>query len=459
MDKPEDYKAHIMVLAYHGQGHINPMVQFSKRLAAKGIKVTITTTLSNTKIMKSSSSPITFESIYDDCTEGGVAGPGGFKGFLKRFEASGSRNLIQLIRKYQDSESCPPVKCLVYDANIPWASNVADELGIKRAAFFTQSCAFVTSFYPKYCELSGVVPSVPFLSMPGLPEVRLPNLPSLGPEMGRFPPIIRYILSQFDNSEKADWILFNSFDKLEDEVVHWMLKLWPVRTIGPTLPSVYLDNRIENDNDYGFNIYKPNTETCLKWLDSKEPQSVVYVSFGSAASLSAEQTTELAKALRLSGKSFLWVVKPPEESKLPINFTHETSEKGLIVNWCSQLAVLSHDSVGCFVSHCGWNSTVEAISLGVPIVAMPQFLDQMTNAHYVENVWEVGIKPKEDEKGLISFDEINKCIKEIMERERGEVIKINVTNWRELAKEAIDEGGSSDKYIDEIIAELLVVEQ
>ncbi|KAL0361925.1 UNVERIFIED_CONTAM: UDP-glycosyltransferase 74F2 [Sesamum radiatum] len=196
----ETYRAHVVVLAYHGQGHINPMVQFSKRLAAKGIKVTVTTTLSNTNAMKSAYGPIKFETIYDDHTEGGVAGPGGFKGFLDRFEAIGSRNLVEFIRKFQDSEK--PVKCLIYDANIPWASNVATELGIFRAAFFTQSCAFVTTCYPMHCDLSEKPPSVPLLSMPGLPELRVPNLPSLGPETGRYHPIIRLILRQFDNSEK-----------------------------------------------------------------------------------------------------------------------------------------------------------------------------------------------------------------------------------------------------------------
>ncbi|KAL0361924.1 UNVERIFIED_CONTAM: Crocetin glucosyltransferase 2 [Sesamum radiatum] len=233
-----------------------------------------------------------------------------------------------------------------------------------------------------------------------------------------------------------------------------MSRLWPLKTIGPTLPSVYLDNRLKDDNDYGFNIYTPNTDTCMKWLDSKETRSVVYFSFGSAASLSTEQTEELANALMHSSKSFLWVVKPSEESKLPTNFSKGNPNKGLVVKWCPQLAVLAHDAVGCFVSHCGWNSTMEAISLGVPVVAMPQFLDQMTNAHFVEHVWRVGIKPKTDENGLAPSEEIETCIDEIMQGERGREIKKNAARWSALAKEAIDEGGSSDKCIDDIIAQL-----
>ncbi|KAL2506054.1 UDP-glycosyltransferase 74E2 [Abeliophyllum distichum] len=449
--KMEKGRAHVVVLAYHGQGHINPMVQFSRRLAAKGIQVTVATTLSNTKAMQSASSSIVFESIYDDCTEGGVAGPGGFRGFLDRFEASGTRNLTQLIR---NSER--PVKCLFYDANITWVSSVASHMGVARAAFFTQSCAAVASYYPMHCDLSEVTPPVSAFSMPGLPEIGLPNLPSLGPDTGRYPPIIRYILQQFHNSENADWVLFNSFDKLEEEVVSWMSKLWPVRTIGPTLPSIYLDNRIESDNDYGFNIHKPNTDACMKWLDSKETGSVVYVSFGSNANLNTEQTAEVAEALKQSNNSFLWVVKPSEESKLPTNFSNENSEKGLVVKWCPQLAVLAHHAAGCFISHCGWNSTMEAISLGVPMVAMPQFLDQMTNAHFVEHIWRVGMMPKADEKGVTRSDEIKRCINEIMQGGGGQEIRKNAIYWKVLAQEAIDEGGSSDKYIDEIISHLLI---
>jgi pathogen-inducible salicylic acid glucosyltransferase len=233
-----------------------------------------------------------------------------------------------------------------------------------------------------------------------------------------------------------------------------MANLWPVRTIGPTVPSFYLDKRVEADREYGFNLYKPNSETCMKWLNTKEPGSVVYVSFGSAASLNAEQMTEMACALRQTSYNFLWVVKATEDSNLPKNFMEETSGKGLKVTWCPQLEVLAHHAVGCFITHCGWNSTVEALSFGVPMVGMPQFLDQMTNAYFVEKVWAVGVQPKVNENGLATREEIDKCIKEVMHGERGQEIKKNAMQWKEFAKEAVDESGSSDKYINEIIAKI-----
>ncbi|XP_059636419.1 UDP-glycosyltransferase 74G1-like [Cornus florida] len=451
------YRARVMVFPFHGQGHINPMVQFAKRLASKGVKVTIATTLSNTKTMQVGDGSIKFEPIYDDCTEGGLGGQGGFKGYLERFEASGSRNIAELIGKLENSEY--PVKCLVYDANILWALDIAKRLGIAGAAFFTQSCAAIACYYPMYYELLGEPLPLPALSIPALPEFRIPNLPSLGSVTERYPPIIRHILNQFNNIDKADWVLFNSFHKLEEEVVKWMSNLWSVGLVGPTVPSVYLDKRVDNDNDYGFNLYEPNADACMKWLDTKGTGSVVYVSFGSAANLNEDQIAEMAAALRQNdddnSNSFLWVVKPTEESKLPSNFANEMLGKGLVVTWCPQLEVLTHHAVGCFVTHAGWNSTMEAISFGVPMVAMPQFLDQITNAHFVEHVWEVGVKPKVDEKGLATREEIQRCIREILHGERGEEIKKNAIKWKGLAKEAVCENGSSDKYIDEIIARLV----
>ncbi|KAL0334425.1 UNVERIFIED_CONTAM: UDP-glycosyltransferase 74E2 [Sesamum angustifolium] len=109
---------------------------------------------------------------------------------------------------------------------------------------------------------------------------------------------------------------------------------------------------------------KPDTNACKNWLNQRQPRSVIYVSFGSLAELTAEQTLELAWALKASGIHFLWVVRSSEEAKLPRNFSEETSEKGLIVSWCPQLDVLAHEAIACFITHCGWNSTLEGLSIG-----------------------------------------------------------------------------------------------
>lgn len=171
-----------------------------------------------------------------------------------------------------------------------------------------------------------------------------------------------------------------------------MRKILPLSTVGPTIPSIYLDKRLAGDKQYGLSISNPNREACMEWLNSRPKRSVVYVSSGSLVDLEAEQMKELASALTRSNSYFLWVVRTSEADKLPKGFTKETttSEKGLVVAWSPQLEVLANDAVGCFIRHCGWNSTLEALSLGVPMVAIPQWSDQTTNAKYVMDVWKIG---------------------------------------------------------------------
>ena len=132
------------------------------------------------------------------------------------------------------------------------------------------------------------------------------------------------------------------------QVVNWMrINKWPIKPIGPMIPSMFLDKRLGDDKDYGLNLFKPNSDVCMKWLDLKEPGSVVYVSFGSLATVGEEQMAELAWGLKRSNRCFLWIVRESEESKLPRDFVKETSDIGLIIKWCPQLQVLAHKSVGC----------------------------------------------------------------------------------------------------------------
>ncbi|MQM20596.1 hypothetical protein Taro_053620, partial [Colocasia esculenta] len=125
----------------------------------------------------------------------------------------------------------------------------------------------------------------------------------------------------------------------------WMASILPAKTIGPTVPAMYLGSREEEENKhYGFDIYtSPQRETYGKWLDAQEESaSVVYVSFGSVADVSGEQMEEVAWGLAASGKRFLWVVRASEEGKLPEGFVAEAAGKGLVVRWCAQLEVLAH---------------------------------------------------------------------------------------------------------------------
>ncbi|KAK9226352.1 hypothetical protein WN943_011399 [Citrus x changshan-huyou] len=396
--------AHCLVLSYPAQGHMNPLLQFSKRLEHKGIKVTLVTTYFISKSLHrdpSSSISIPLETISDGYDEGRSAQAETDQAYVDRFWQIGVQTLTELVERMND------VDCIVFDSFLPWALDVAKKFGLTGAAFLTQSCAVASIYHYVNKGLIKLPLTGDQVFLPGLPPLDPQDTPSFINDPASYPAFFDMILTrQFSNIDKADWILCNT--ELEKEVTERLGKHWLLRTIGPTLPSIYLDKQIEEDKEYGFSIFEPNIESCMKWLND-----------------------------RANGES--------EQSKLPENFSDETTQKGLVVNWCPQLGVLAHEATGCFLTHCGWNSTIEALRLGVPMLAMPLWTDQSTNSKYVMDVWKMGLKVPADEKGIVRREAIAHCIGEILEGDK----------WRNFAKEAVAKGGSSDKNIDDFVANLI----
>ncbi|PKI78105.1 UDP-glycosyltransferase 74E2-like [Punica granatum] len=446
-------KAHVLVVTYPLQGHINPLLQFSKRLASKGPKVTLILPSSTIKFPPGATpSSISVAHIPDGYKEGETLT---VDEHLQRFQTVVSRNLSEFIREQVESDF--PPKVLVYDSILVWALDIAREHGLLGVPFFTQSCVVNAIYYLVNHGQLEIPPRGPFNSMPSAPPLEVSDLPSMITDIESYPILLSLVINQFSNLERAKWILVNTFFELEEEVVKWMRTQCPIMTIGPSIPSIYLDRRLEDDKEYGLSLFKSEMESCMKWLDTKEANSVIYISFGSLASLGEEQMEELAWGLKNSNIYFLWVVRESEKKNLPAGFLDDiaTSEMGLVVAWCSQLEVLAHKAIGCFVTHCGWNSTLEALCLGMPLVGMPQWTDQPTNAKFIEDVWKVGLRVRTGEKGIAGREAIEACVREMIEGEKGKEVRRNSLMWRELAKRAVDEGGSSDKNIDEFVAELI----
>ncbi|KAK1271900.1 UDP-glycosyltransferase 75D1 [Acorus gramineus] len=181
-----------------------------------------------------------------------------------------------------------------------------------------------------------------------------------------------------------------------------------------------------------------------KWLDAKPPRSVVYVSFGSLALLQKRQLEEITKGLRESGRPFLWVLRKAQKV-----VEGGEDERGMVVEWCCQMEVLSHPSIGCFMTHCGWNSTVESLFSGVPTVGVPQWSDQPTNAKMVEDVWGSGVRGRVSGEDVVEAEELIRCLDAVM-GEEGEGVRRKAEEWREKALEAVREGGSSHRNLGEV---------
>lgn len=176
---------------------------------------------------------------------------------------------------------------------------------------------------------------------------------------------------------------------------------------------------------------------------------------------SMQQMEEIARGLLESGRPFLWVIRAKEngeenkeEDKLSCQ--EELEKQGMLIQWCSQMEVLSHPSLGCFVTHCGWNSSIESLASGVPMIAFPQWADQGTNTKLIKDVWKTGIRLMVNEEEIVTSDELKRCLELVMgDGEKGQEMRKNAKKWKILAKEALKEGGSSHKnlknFVDEVI--------
>ncbi|KAK9288341.1 hypothetical protein L1049_016794 [Liquidambar formosana] len=193
-------ETHILVIPFPLQGHINPMVQFAKRLASKGLRVTLIATTSIGKTMQTPTSSVKIESISDGFEEGEKIE--GTDIHLERFRVGVSQSLVELIEK-QKGYAHPP-KVLVYDAFMPWALDVAQRLGLHGAAFFTQSCAVCAVYYHVHQGALKIPIQDPTTSLPSMPLLGIDDMPSFVCDTASYPSLLNLVLIQFSNFQKAN---------------------------------------------------------------------------------------------------------------------------------------------------------------------------------------------------------------------------------------------------------------
>lgn len=294
--------------------------------------------------------------------------------------------------------------------------------------------------------------------IPGMKNITLRDLPGIYRTTDPNDILLDFVVEQIEEASKAYAIILPTFDALEPEVVNALSTMFPrLYTIGPLelLLDETSNNRFESIK---CNLWKEESE-CLKWLDSKEPNSVLYVNFGSVIVMKPQQLVELAWGLANSKKNFLWVIRPDlvegEESIVPKEILIETKERGLMVSWCPQEEVLRHSAVAGFLSHCGWNSTIESISNGVPLICCPFFNDQILNCRYICSEWKFGMDMNSHD---VKRDEVEKLVVELMQGEKGMEMKKNAIEWKKLAEEATTNttNGSSFLNLEKLVSEMLL---
>ncbi|KAI3844659.1 hypothetical protein MKX03_026761, partial [Papaver bracteatum] len=305
--------------------------------------------------------------------------------------------------------------------------------------------------------------------IPGVSPIRLADLP---------PPLdysrqqtLSGLLAGVSAVRKAKCFLITSHHELEPQVTKALMEVLPVPVypVGPSIPFPVI---LEDGRDTTTKIHKHvNIEEhkYLKWLDCQPDNSVLFVSFGSFLSTSSEQMEEIQAGLRESGVRYLVVSRGGQGDEISNSAADIDSDNEMantqffVVPWCDQLRVLCHSSVGGFWTHCGWNSTLEGVYAGVPMLTFPVGLDQPTNSKLIVDDWKNGMKVMKEvgANKLVKRDEITMTVKKFM-NSRGndeESIKMRTrsTELKESCRNALAKGGSSDINLDEFIKTILRV--
>ncbi|TKY45711.1 7-deoxyloganetin glucosyltransferase [Spatholobus suberectus] len=264
--------------------------------------------------------------------------------------------------------------------------------------------------------------------IPGMKNITLRDLPGIYRTTDPNDILLDFVVEQIEAASKASAIILPTFDALEHDVLNALSTMFPkLYTIGPL--ELLLDQTSESIFDsIKCNLWKEESE-CLKWLDSEEPNSVLYVNFGSVIVMRHHQLVELAWGLSNSKKKFLWVIRPDlvegEASILPPEIVAETKGRGLLVGWCPQDQVLKHPAVAGFLTHCGWNSTLESITNGM-------------------------------DSDNVTRDEVEKLVKELLEGEKGKEMKKKAIEWKKMAEEATNTNGSSFLNLEKLVDGLML---
>lgn len=269
----------------------------------------------------------------------------------------------------------------------------------------------------------------------------------------------KIIYQAFRSARAADWIISNTVEELEKQTIEELKSQSgiPFCSLGPLL---------QPKGEVGASMWAESD--CRSWLDNKPKNSVLYISFGSYAHVSKAQIHEMAMGLLQSKQPFIWVLRPDivasdVQDLLPDEFVEKCKDQGLVVEWVSQLDILSHSSIGGFLTHCGWNSIMESLWLGVPMLAFPLLTDQYTNCRLIVKQWGVAMNLGHITRScnnlrssLVLSQEIALTVTEFMniDGEEGERLRCNIVGVREVMKKAVMNGGSSENSLEGFVGYL-----
>ncbi|CAI0449574.1 unnamed protein product [Linum tenue] len=432
----QQQKPHAVLLPFPAQGHVNPFMQLAKLLHSEGFHITFVNTEHNHRRLVRTRGPeavkglpdFQFEAIPDGLPQSDKDATQDPPALCYAAQNYCLQPFMELMEKLRSSTpQLPPVTCIVSDGIMTFGIEAAELLRVQHASFWTASACGLVG-YLQFDELvaRGIFPikgeanlsdgtlDSPLDWIQGMSNIRLKDLPSFATSTDAEDVIFHFLRIEARSCLKSSAIIFNTFDEFEEQTLATIRKdYFPfprhIYTIGPLhlLGHEMAAPRAESKT-IGSNLWKEDPK-CMEWLDQREQGSVVYVNYGSVTVMSDEHLREFAWGLAESKRPFLWIVRPDiamgDSAILPSEFLEAIEGRGCLASWCIQQEVLSHSSVGVFLTHCGWNSTVESVSAG--------------------------------------RKEVADVIEEMMSGETGKVVKHKAVEWKKQAKESVGVEGLS----------------
>lgn len=468
MELKEHLQPHAVLVPLPLQGHITPFTHLAMKLASKGFTITFVNTEStHQQIAKA-------QSLKDDDNPFSHGQKCGLDiryakisdGFPLSFDWSANASqfvegLIHVFQAHVDdfienlvlSKPNPPISCIIADSFHVWGSTIAEKYNLVNVSFWTEPATVLTVYYHMDLLKSNghfgchdkCEDTIRYL--PGVQAIEPTDLPSYFQDADPNTVMHRFVFKCLEDAQKADFVISNTVQELESSPISALQEKQPFYAIGPLFPTSFTKRTIST------NLLPVSDYT--NWLNSKQDGTVLYISFGSLANLSKQDILEIAQAILISKVSFIWVLRhnilgSEERNILPLGFEEETAGRGLVVPWCSQLAVLSHPAVGGFLTHCGWNSILESIWCKVPMVCFPILTDQFTNRKLVVDDWRIGVNLCTGR--LIRKEVAAENIGRIMSK--SDELRKNIEKTKMILQKALSDEGSSEKNLTQFIEDM-----
>ncbi|KAG0495600.1 hypothetical protein HPP92_000316 [Vanilla planifolia] len=469
----EGFSLHIVFFPLMAPGHMLPVVDIAKLAAARGVHSTVLTTPATSSLLSraielANSSlpiPINLHLISFPPTSG--LPPCGEN--LASFDSDDARvkmlaALHKLSGPFDDALCDLRPDCVVSDSFMPWTYDITAAHGIPRVVFlgsnFFSMCAMHAVQHHKVHE-NAPPDAAAAIVIPGLPH-RIEIFRSQMIDLTKAPPDFGEIFLQGAAANRKSFgEVVNSFYELEAEYYEYCTKemgnrAWhvgPVSLCNRDPAAIRARGAAENDG------------RCLRWLDEQsKPCTVLYVCFGSLSILSSEQLREVAQGLEAAGHPFILVVRKSGDEWMPEGFEDRVKEKGLVVRgWAPQIEILGHRATAGFMTHCGWNSSLEGICAGLPMLTWPLFAEQFYNERFLVDVLKVGVAVGSKEhvvilekrKEVIGASDVETAVRKFMaEGEEANERRRRAKELAEMARKAVEEGGSSYNDMGRLLQDL-----